>query len=54
MREAVYEDAILIAQELDADEKIVWARIKGLRFASVAELISLLKEMQQRKPESGA
>ncbi len=54
MREAVYEDAILIAQVLHADEKKVWARIKGVRFASLSELMLLLKEMQHGKPESGA
>jgi len=53
MREAVYEDAILIAQILNADEKKIWALIKGLRFASISQIIMLLKEIQNEKRKSG-
>jgi hypothetical protein len=51
MREAVYDDAIYIARVLKDDEKKIWARIKGVRFTSIADLIVLLKEMQKGRSD---
>ncbi len=53
MREATYDDAVIIAKLLNDDQDRVWKLIKGLRYAALGDLVSLMKDVLQAESETG-
>ena len=57
MKEASYEDAVLLGEQLNLHKDDVWRIIQGVRYASLAELglvvHEALKPFGSAKPDTG-
>jgi hypothetical protein len=52
MRDAQYQDALILAKAFDVDPDRVWRLIKSLRFATITDLAVLIKPILEQSRES--
>ncbi len=50
MRDATYDDAVIIAKLLKHDQDKVWKLIRGLRFVALTDLVRLTQDVLQSQP----